>query len=84
VSATRCILTYVVLPFVIPIIGIAKNVGPALGVPIGIAAIVCNVLTIRRFFAADHRWRWAYTGLALVIISLLIVMMAKDIVELFG
>lgn len=84
VSATRCILTYIVIPFVAPIIGFAKGVGPWLGIPIGAAAIVCNVLTIRRFFAADHRYRWAYTALALVVISLLLVLMGKDIAELFG
>ena len=84
VSATRCVLTYVVLPIVIPILGIAKGVGPVIGIPIAVAAVVCNVFTIRRFFAADHRWRWAYTALALAIITLLFVTMAKDLVDLLG
>jgi len=84
VSATRCILTYVVLPIVIPILGIAKGVGPVIGVPIAVAAVVCNVLTIRRFFAADHKWRWAYTALALTIIVLLFVTIAKDVVDLLA
>ncbi|HEY7072258.1 MAG TPA: hypothetical protein VH479_19175 [Acidimicrobiales bacterium] len=84
VSATRCIITYVLLPFVVPFLGIAAGVGPWLGIPIGVAAIVCNVLTIRRFFAADHKWRWAYTALALTIIALLLVLMAKDIASVLG
>lgn len=84
VSATRCILTYIVLPIVIPILGIAKGVGPVIGIPIAVAAVVCNVFTIRRFFAADHKWRWAYTALALAIITLLFVTMAKDVVDLLG
>jgi hypothetical protein len=84
VSATRCIITYVLLPFVVPVLGIAAGVGPWLGIPIGIAAIVCNVLTIRRFWAADHKWRWAYTALALTIIVLLLVLMAKDIASVLG
>jgi hypothetical protein len=82
VSATRCLLTYVILPFVAPVLGLAAGVGPALGVPIGLAAIGSNVLTIRRFWAADHKWRWAYTGLALVVISLLLVLLVTDIVSL--
>lgn len=84
VSATRCILTYVVLPIVVPILGIARGVGPVIGIPIAVAAVACNVLTIRRFFAADHRWRWAYTALALSIIGLLAVTMAKDAVDLLA
>jgi hypothetical protein len=84
VSATRCILTYVILPFVAPVLGFAAGVGPIIGIPIGIVAIVCNVLTIRRFWAADHRWRWAYTALALTVISLLLVLMAKDLASVLG
>lgn len=82
VSAVRCILTYIVLPFVAPILGIAGDVGPWLGIPIGIAAIVCNVLSMRRFWAADHKWRWAYTGIATVVIGFLLVLMATDAADL--
>ena len=64
VSATRCTLTYLVLPFLLPALGLAAGVGPAIGIPVGLVAIASNVATIRRFWAADHRWRWAYTALA--------------------
>ena len=84
VSATRCILTYLVLPFVLPALGVAAGVGPAIGLPVGIAAVGSNVLTIRRFWAADHRWRWAYTALALTVIALLLVLMAEDVTSLIG
>jgi hypothetical protein len=84
VSATRCLLTYVVLPFLAPALGLAAGVGPAIGIPIGIVAIASNVLTIRRFWAADHRWRWAYTAVALTVIALLLVLMAEDLVSLLG
>ena len=82
VSATRCLLTYIVLPFVAPALGLAAGVGPALGIPIGVVAIGCNILTIRRFWAADHRWRWAYTAIALTVIALLLVLMVEDILDL--
>jgi hypothetical protein len=84
VSATRCILTYVVLPFVAPVLGFAAGVGPVIGIPVGVAAIVCNVLTIRRFWAADHKWRWAYTALSLTVISLLLVLMVKDLASVLS
>jgi hypothetical protein len=82
VSATRCLLTYIVLPFLAPVLGLAAGVGPALGIPIGVVAIGFNVLTIRRFWAADHRWRWAYTAIALTVIALLLVLMVEDIFDL--
>jgi hypothetical protein len=84
VSAVRCTLTYLVLPFLAPLLGLAAGVGPAIGIPVGVVAIVCNVLTIRRFWAADHRWRWAYTALALTVIALLLVLMARDVAALVG
>ena len=84
VSAVRCILTYLVLPFVAPVLGIAKDVGPWVGIPIGVVAIVCNVLSMRRFWAADHKWRWAYTGIATVVIAFLLVLMASDVAELLS
>lgn len=84
VSAVRCVLTYLVLPFIAPALGLATGVGPAIGIPIGIVAIACNVMTIRRFWAADHRWRWAYTALAVTVIALLLVLMAQDVATLVG
>jgi hypothetical protein len=84
VSAVRCLLTYVVLPFVAPALGLAAGVGPAIGIPVGIVAIAANVMTIRRFWAADHRWRWAYTGIAVTVIALLGVLMVEDVASLLG
>jgi hypothetical protein len=84
ISAVRCVLTYLVLPFVAPALGVAKGVGPWIGLPIGAVAIVFNVLSIRRFWAADHRWRWAYTAIGLTVIGLLLVLMAGDLIELLG
>ena len=82
ISAIRCTLTYVVFPIVVPLIGIAKGVEAPLGVAIGTFAIVCDVFTIRRFFAADHKYRWWFSGIALSIIGLLFVLLAEDIVAL--
>lgn len=84
ISATRCTLTYVILPFVAPAVGLAAGVGPVLGLVIGIAALVSNVVTMRRFWAADHRWRWAYTGLSLAVMVLVAILVAGDIGDLLG
>jgi hypothetical protein len=82
ISATRCTLTYVVFPFVLPAVGFATGVGPIVGIVIGVFAMVCDVFTIRRFFAVDHRWRWHFTAVAVAVIGLLSVLLVQDIVHL--
>lgn len=84
VSAARCLLTYVLLPFVAPAVGWASGVGPVIGIPLAGVAIVANVVSIRRFWLADHRWRWGYTVIGLSVIGLLIVLIVQDLVDLFS
>jgi len=81
ISAIRCTLTYVVFPFVLPAVSFAKGVGPVLGIVIGVVAMTCDVFTIRRFFAVDHKWRWHFSAVALSVIGLLSVLLVQDIVH---
>ncbi len=48
ISTCRCLLMYIVFPFVLPAVGIARGVGPAIGIVIGALAIVSIVYSIRR------------------------------------
>ncbi len=84
ISMVRCLLTYVVLPFVAPVVGVASGVGPVVGLIIGVVAIVANVASVRRFWRADHRYRWHYTALASVIVVALLWLMVADIGDLLG
>ena len=54
---------YIVFPFVLPAVGLASDVGPAIGLVISVAAIVCIVMSMRRFWRADHPLRWWYGAL---------------------
>ncbi len=84
ISATRCTVTYVLVPFVFPLIGFGAGVGPWIGLPIGLAAIIANVVSVRRFHRADHRWKWPMTAINVGIIGLLTVLVITDGAELFG
>jgi hypothetical protein len=84
ISAVRCTLTYVIFPFVAPAIGFATGVGPVVGLIIGSIAIVCDVFTVRRFFAADHKWRWHFSAIAVSIICLLMVLLVQDVSHIVG
>ena len=83
-SALRCLLMYIVFPFVLPAIGIAKGVGPAIGLVIGVLAIVSIVYSIRRFWRAEHSKRWHYTAFGTAIIAFLLYSSVKDVVDIFG
>lgn len=84
VSGIRCVLAYVVLPFVTPFLGLAPGVGPAAGIAIGAVAIAANVFSLRRFWALKHPWRKPITALHLGVIAFLLVLIALDVSELIG
>ena len=84
ISAVRCTLAYVVFPWLLPAVGVAGGVGPGIGVVVGVVAIAFNVLSIRRFWATDHRWKWPITALNCTVIGLLSVLLVADLVELFS
>jgi hypothetical protein len=82
VAAVRCVLMYLVFPFVLPAVGIAKGVGPAVGLAVNTAAVVCIVMSLRRFFRADHPKRWHYAAIAGAVLVLLGYLAVVDIVDL--
>jgi hypothetical protein len=82
ISGTRCLLTYIVFPWVLPVLGIAGGVGPAVGVTVGVVAIAFNILSIRRWRASTHAWRVPLMTLNSVVIAFLVVLVALDVSEL--
>ncbi|MGO9335081.1 MAG: hypothetical protein ACLQCU_13725 [Acidimicrobiales bacterium] len=83
-SGLRCLLGYVVLPILTPVLGVAAGAGPEIGLPIGLIALVFDVRGIRRFWLANHRWRWPITALYSVVIVLVTTLVISDIVHIVG
>ncbi len=81
-SAGRCLLSYVVLPVLAPLIGTAAGLTAAIGVPVAVLALVFDVLGIRRFWLAGHRWRWPMTGVYLAVIGMVTSLLVGDLVRL--
>lgn len=81
VSGVRCLLTYIVLPFVVPFLGLAAGVTPVIGAVIGIIAALCIVSSMRRFWRSDHRARWGYTAFGVAMLAFLVGMTVRDIVQ---
>lgn len=82
ISASRCILTYVVFPFAMPAAGFAAGVGPVIGIVVGVVALCCDVLTIRRFFSIDHPWRWHVAVVVACVMVLLVFLLLQDAAHL--
>jgi hypothetical protein len=82
VATVRCLLMYIVFPFVLPAIGLASDVGPAIGLAISVAAIVCIVMSMRRFWRADHPMRWWYGALGGAVLCFLGVLVVIDLTTL--
>lgn len=84
VAAVRCLIMYILLPFVLPAIGVAAGVGPWIGLPIAVAAIVAVTYSIRRFWRADHSKRWHYTVIGAAVIGFMIYEIVRDLAEILG
>ncbi len=82
VSGVRCLLAYIVFPWLLPALGLASGVAPAIGIAISLIAIGFNVYSIRRFRSSQHPWRKQVIGLNVVIIVLLSVMLVVDVTQL--
>lgn len=83
-SGLRCIISYVIMPFVLPALGLgaAATLGPAIGIPVGILAIAFDIKGMRRFFSVQYKYRWQMAWIYLSIISLISYLVLADIYSL--
>jgi hypothetical protein len=84
ISGIRCMLAYVVFPWILPLLGVAKGVGPWIGIGVGVVAIGFNIASIRRFQMADHRWKWPITAINASVIVLLLILLVEDVASIAG
>jgi hypothetical protein len=84
ISAVRCLITYIFLPLLRPVVDLSGGVGPTLGLIVGAVSMVAIYFAVRRFFAADHKWRWGYGAVGGGIFLLLTVQAVVDVRALLG
>jgi hypothetical protein len=73
VSALRCIITYVAIPVLIPLLSLSGRIAGPVGLALCVIAAVNGVISARRFWRADHPQRWTYTifiGIVFVVLSI--------------
>lgn len=78
-SGVRCIIMYVILPFVLPIIGLVGDFGAWLDIVINLVAIGAIIYSLRRFWTINYNRKWQYFPVAIVALFLLIAFIALDL-----
>lgn len=84
ISGVRCLITYLFIPILVPVLGIAGVLAAPIGLALCIVAAVNGVISVRRFWIADHRGKWMYTWFILVVFVVLTVAMISDIARMAG
>lgn len=82
VSAVRCLVTYVLIPIVVPILSLSGWVAAPIGMALCVLAVVNGIVSMRRFWRADHRQRWMYTAFIGVVFVILAVALISDLTRL--
>jgi len=72
ISGIRCTITYLLIPFLAPLVGLLATFSVPITVALSVFAIAMGISGLRRFWIADHWARWSYTifiGVVLVLLS---------------
>ena len=81
-SGVRCLLQYALLPFLLPIVGVAADATIPILLGINVIAVVSIFFSLRRFWKIGYDRRWQYLGVASVALILLVAFTVYDIVTL--
>jgi ABC-type iron transport system FetAB permease component len=79
VSALRCTIQYVVLPFVLPWIGVTAAIPAWVMLVLGALAIVALTRNVRTLWRMRHARRWSYLFLALMVGASLLLFSVIDL-----
>ena len=79
VSAVRCVVTYVAVPVLVPILSLSGRVAAPIGLVLCAVAAVTGVISLRRFWRADHPHRWTYTAFITVVFLILTVATSTEL-----
>ena len=79
-SGVRCTLQYVVLPFILPIFGIAGEIAVPFLLVINVLAIISILYSVRRFWQINYKYKWHYLAFSIVMLVILASFIVSDLV----
>lgn len=83
-SALRCTVQYVVLPFVLPWIGVVAEVPAWVTLALTLLAFFSLARSVRILWRMRHAQRWNYLILAFVVLAALLLFVFVDARKLIG
>lgn len=84
VSGIRCIVAYLLIPILVPVMGFAGVLAAPIGIALCLVAYATGIYSLRKFWGSNHRSRWMYTGFIAVVFVILTIMIAADISRMVG
>ncbi|MCY4145447.1 MAG: hypothetical protein OXE95_13245 [Chloroflexi bacterium] len=81
-SGARCLLQYALLPFLLPLLGVAADVAVPILLLINLLAMVSIFFSLRRFWTIGYAHRWRYLVVAATALLLLAAFTAYDIMQM--
>lgn len=75
----RCVITYLAVPVLVPLVSLSGWVAAPVGIALCVVAVVNGIVSVRRFWAADHPRRWMYTGFMGVVFVILGIALASEL-----
>ncbi|WP_282007180.1 hypothetical protein [Propioniciclava sinopodophylli] len=82
VSAVRCLITYVLVPVLVPILSLSGWVAAPIGIALCVYAVANGIVSLRRFWGSDHPKRWMYTAFMFVVFVILAIALVSDLSRL--
>lgn len=79
ISGLRCLITYLLVPIVIPLVNVAGVVAAPIGIALCAIAVLSGVTSLRRFWSANHRLKWVYTWFMVAVFVILTIALVADI-----
>src|SRR5215204_3752217 len=78
VSGLRCILRYAILPFGLPLLGLAAGTARGITIVFDVIAVVATITSLRRLWAVQHPQRWRYLMIAVGVLAVTAMFLAID------
>ncbi len=78
-SGIRCIIMYVIFPFVLPVLGIVGSFATQVDLVINVLAISGVIYSTRKFWRINYKHKVAYTFIAVVAVLLMMAFMLYDV-----
>jgi prepilin signal peptidase PulO-like enzyme (type II secretory pathway) len=79
ISAVRCVITYALIPALLPVVSGLGLVATPLSLTLSLVAAVMAVVSLRRVWMADWSGRWGYTAFIAVVLAVLAVVITIDV-----